>query len=105
MSNLSNINLLQYNLALLYYNGVKTEMNLEKTFYWYQKAAEIGDKNAMNNLVICYKNGQGTKENLEKAFYWYQKAAENSKINLNSKDYKFCEKCKQPYINYKWCQQ
>ena len=31
----------QYNLALLYENGEETEKNLEKAFYWYQKAAEI----------------------------------------------------------------
>ncbi len=52
-------------------------MNLEKAFYWYQKAAENGNKAAMNNLAIHYENGKGTEKNLEKAFYWYQKAAEN----------------------------
>ncbi len=29
----------QYNLALLYQNGEGTEKNLEKAFYWFQKAA------------------------------------------------------------------
>ncbi len=57
------------------------EKNLEKVFYWYQKAAENGNKDAINNLAIHYKNGEETEKNLEKAFYWYQKAAENSNKN------------------------
>ena len=80
MSNLSNIINLsdrQFHLELLYHYGVKTEKNLEKAFYWYEKAAENDDNNAMYNLAICYENGIGTELNLEKAFYWYQKAVEN----------------------------
>ncbi|CAB5362269.1 unnamed protein product [Rhizophagus irregularis] len=40
--------------------------------------------------------------NVEKAFYWYKKVTEN--INNHSID-KFCEECKQPFIDYYWCQQ
>ena len=66
-------------LAILYYNGEGTEKNLEKSFYWYQKAAENGHIHALNNLAVCYDYGEGTEKNLKKAFYWYQKAAENKK--------------------------
>src|SRR5437763_15824195 len=58
----------QYNLAL-YYNNEKTEKNLERTFYWIQKAAEGENKKVMNRLAKCYKNGEGTEKNLEKSFY------------------------------------
>src|SRR5438046_2263473 len=89
----------QYALASIYYLYRK---NLEKAFYWFQKAAENGNKFAMYNLNICYKNGEGTEKNLEKAFYWYQKAAENGKVNgLCDK----CKECEQPYVDYQWCQQ
>src|SRR5436190_248752 len=75
----------QFNLANSYYNGEGTEKNLEKAFYWYQKAAENGNNNAMYNLARCYKNREGTEKNLEKALHWYQKAAENGNNNaMNS---------------------
>src|SRR5688572_30400430 len=70
----------QYNLAQKYYE----EKNLEKAFYWYQKAAKNEDINAQNNLGWLYQNGFGTEKNLEKAFYWYQKAAENGEINAQN---------------------
>src|SRR5205823_5043060 len=47
----------------------------------YRKAAENGNKSAMNNLALCYKNGKGTEKDLEKTFYWFQKAAKGDHIN------------------------
>ncbi|GBC07421.1 hypothetical protein RclHR1_07450009 [Rhizophagus clarus] len=69
------------NLTIYYEKGKGIEKNLEKAFYWYQKAAENGNVVAMDNLVICYYNGEGVEKNLEKAFYWCQKAAENGNEN------------------------
>ncbi|GBB99010.1 hypothetical protein RclHR1_00340001 [Rhizophagus clarus] len=89
------------NLALCYKNGEGTEVDLVKAYHWYQKAAENGDTKAIYNLVLCYENGKGTEVDLEKAFYWYQKVVENN-IDFENK---FCDKCKQLYTNYKWCQQ
>ncbi|RIA83385.1 hypothetical protein C1645_833896 [Glomus cerebriforme] len=72
------------NLANCLFNGEGTEKNLEKAFYWYQKAAENNETFTVNNLavcyktVVCYKNGEEIENNLEKAFYWYQKAAVNN---------------------------
>src|SRR5438045_2325730 len=86
--------------AFLYQNGGRTEENLEKAFYWFQKAAENGNGDAMNNLATCYENGKGTEKNLEKAFYWFQKAATNGKINKLL--YNKCERCKQSYIDYQF---
>src|SRR5438876_1115057 len=89
MSNLTNLKDSSNNISCLEQsakNNNEGALWLEKAFYWYQKAAENGNKIAMYNLAICYKNGEGTEKNLEKAFYWYQKAAEignkNAMYNL-----------------------
>ena len=49
----------QFNLATLYGKGI--EKNLEKAFYWYQKAVENGNKKAMYNLANSYYNGGETE--------------------------------------------
>ncbi|RGB27613.1 kinase-like domain-containing protein [Rhizophagus diaphanus] len=64
-------------LARCYDYGEGTEENLEKAFYWFQKAAENGSADAMNNLADSYHYGKGTEMDFEESFYWYQKAAEN----------------------------
>ncbi len=56
-------------------------MNLEKAFYWNQKAAENGYIEAQSNLAALYLNGEKIEKNLEKAFYWYQKVAESKNKN------------------------
>ena len=70
----------QFKLALSYHSGIGTELNLEKAFYWYQKAAENGYNAAQYILSILYKEGKGTEKNLEKSFHWCQKAAKNGCI-------------------------
>ncbi|GBC14266.2 kinase-like domain-containing protein [Rhizophagus irregularis DAOM 181602=DAOM 197198] len=92
-----------FKLAICYKDGEGTEMNLEKTFYWFQKAAENGCTDAMFKLAICYKDGEGTEMNLEKAFYWYQQTTEVNKASFKNEE--VCNECKQPYIDYQWCQQ
>ncbi|GBB94417.1 hypothetical protein RclHR1_02350016 [Rhizophagus clarus] len=89
-------------LAICYENGKGMVKDMKKAFHWYQKAAEDGNVKAMRNLAICYENGKGTEKNLEKAFYWYQKTIEINKISFKNK---FCNKCKQTYTSYQWCQQ
>jgi hypothetical protein len=60
---------------------------------------------AMHDLAFRYYDGNGTEKDLAKAFYWYQKVEEsNSKVSF--KNYlKLCNNCKQPYTDYRWCQQ
>ncbi|GBC52516.2 kinase-like domain-containing protein [Rhizophagus irregularis DAOM 181602=DAOM 197198] len=69
------------NLAICYKIGEGTEKNLEKAFYWYQKAAENGDKEAQFNLGVCYEERIGIEKDEVKASYWYQKAAQQGFSN------------------------
>ncbi|GES77264.1 kinase-like domain-containing protein [Rhizophagus clarus] len=57
----------------------------------------------MYNSTICYENGEEIEKKLEKAFYW-QKVAESNKVDSED-EVELCNECKQPYIDYKWCQQ
>ncbi|GES97594.1 kinase-like domain-containing protein [Rhizophagus clarus] len=66
-----------FKLALCY-DEKGIEKDLKKAFYLYQKAAEIGNENAMVLLAICYYDGKGTEQDLGKSFYWEQKAAEKN---------------------------
>ena len=82
----------------LYYQGKYVELNESIAFEWFKKAAELGNKKAMNNLGVCYMYGQGCEKDLNLAFYWYKKAAElGNKIAMNNlglcyEDGKGCEK-------------
>ena len=50
--------------------------NMEKAVEWYQKAAEQGNINAMNELANMYENGLGVDQDEEKAAEWHAKAEE-----------------------------
>ena len=68
----------QCSLGCCYVNGLGTEEDNEKAFYWFTKAANRGEVTAQNNLGVCYDNGFGTEENPAEAMAWYKKAAERN---------------------------
>lgn len=59
-------------------SGDGTEQNLEKAFYWYEKAAENGDQYAMLQCYVMYTMGIGTKMDREKARYWYEQISDET---------------------------
>ena len=63
-----------YFLARDYYQD-KLKDN-DKAMYWYERAAEKGNNDAMYELGERYLNGKGVSKNTEKAFYWMEKSAE-----------------------------
>lgn len=53
------------------------ENNLEKSSYWYLKAAQSGDSVAQYHIGFHYLKGYGVKQNFNKALYWINKSAKN----------------------------
>ena len=66
----------QFQIAMMYENGIGTEKNLEKAFEYYEKAANQEDATAQSILGCMYETGTGTAQNLEKAFEYFQKSAD-----------------------------
>lgn len=65
----------QFNVGLMYEQGIGTTKNEKEAFVWYKKAAEQGNTGAQFNLGVLYENGKGTPIDYTKANYWYRKAA------------------------------
>jgi len=65
----------QYNLAIMYENGIGIKKNDKYAFFWYNKAALQGNAAAQFNLGVLHENGRGTKVDFAQANKWYRKAA------------------------------
>lgn len=57
-------------------NGWLGEKHPDKAVEWYRKAADLGDRSALNDLGDCYEKGIGTETNIEEAVACWMKAAE-----------------------------
>ena len=66
----------QYNLALMYEQGMGVTKDEKEAVVWYRKSAEQGNSNAQFNLGVLYENGRGTAVDFAQANQWYRKAAE-----------------------------
>ncbi len=59
-----------------YYWGKKGKSkDHHKAFSWFQKAAELGNKYALNDLGVLYDMGHGVRQDYKLAVFWYQEAA------------------------------
>jgi uncharacterized protein len=65
----------QFNVGLMYEQGIGVGKDEKEAVAWYRKAAEQGNSNAQYNLAVLYENGRGTKIDFAKALQWYRKAA------------------------------
>jgi len=71
----------QYNLGVMYDQGIGVEQNYKQAFYWFKKSAEQGEANAQYNLGVMYGQGQGVLQDYKQAFYWWKKSAEQGYAN------------------------
>ncbi len=65
----------QYNLGVMYAQGLGVNKNEEEAVGWYQKAAAQGYPEAQSNLALMYESGRGVKTDYKLAMEWYLKAA------------------------------
>jgi TPR repeat protein len=66
----------QYNLGLMYQDGLGVPQDAKKAVYWYTLSAEQGNSGAQINLGNSYSNGEGVPQDAKKAVYWYTLSAE-----------------------------
>ncbi|CAG8577177.1 994_t:CDS:1 [Ambispora leptoticha] len=75
---------LAYSLAVSYRWKVFTEKAHKSAFEWFEKAAENGHIQSLNDLGVCYESGHGIESDMSKAFENYLKAAELGNIDGQS---------------------
>lgn len=63
-------------MGYFYLEGLGVEKNLGKAFYWTQRAAFHGDRDAQYNLGWFYETGTSVPQDMEQAVHWYQLAAQ-----------------------------
>ena len=65
----------QFNLALMYEQGIGVGKDEKEAVVWYGKSAAQGNAAAQFNLGVMYENGRGTKVDFAKANQWYRRAS------------------------------
>jgi TPR repeat protein len=65
----------QFNVALMYEQGIGVGKDEKEAVVWYDKAASQGHAAAQFNLGVLYENGRGTVIDFAKANEWYRKAS------------------------------
>ncbi len=63
----------QYNLGVMYYNGVGVPQDDAEAAKWFRKAADQGNASAQFNLGVMYGHGYGVQDYVQ-AHMWYNLA-------------------------------
>jgi TPR repeat protein len=66
----------QYEVALMYANGLGVAKDLDQALVWTQAAADKGNLAAQYMLGRAFQQGLGTEKDLHRALHWFLKAAE-----------------------------
>ncbi|MFT5729367.1 MAG: TPR repeat protein [Desulforhopalus sp.] len=64
----------QFNLGLMYEQGIGVGKDEKEAVIWYLKAAQQGNSNAQYNLAVLYENGRGCDVDFKEAHRWYREA-------------------------------
>ncbi len=77
----------QFDLARLYAEGKKIQMDYQQAAIWYEKAAVQGHIEAMYALAMLYFEGKGLNADVNKALFWFEQAALRDYIPAQQKLY------------------
>ena len=67
----------QYNLGVMYSEGLGVRQDYQKAFEWYVKAANQNYPLAQNDLGTLYRDGLGVRPNYVESKEWFGKACDN----------------------------
>ncbi len=67
--------LAQYNVGVLYRDGLGTKQNYKTAIKWFRLAADQNDANAQFNLGTMYRQGDGVEQDYETAAEFFQLSA------------------------------
>jgi TPR repeat protein len=67
----------QYDVALMYANGVGVGKDIAQAFAWTKASAEKGHTVAQYLLGSAYSSGLGTPKDLQKALFWFVRSYEH----------------------------
>lgn len=65
----------QFNLGVMYSDGIGVTKDEQQAVVWYRKSAEQGNTGAQFNLGNMYANGRGVAKDERQAAAWFRKAA------------------------------
>jgi TPR repeat protein len=65
----------QFNVALMYEQGIGVTKDEKESVVWYRKSANQGSANAQFNLGVLYEKGRGVAVDFVQANQWYRKAS------------------------------
>ena len=65
----------QYNLGVIYADGLGVPQDNGEAIRWYRLAADQGEARAQHNLGVRYESGEGVGQNYAEAERWYLLAA------------------------------
>ena len=74
----------QYNLGLLYMNGLGVEKNERTALWWFTRAAQQGLADAQYNAGVMFYLGKGVYPSQKTAVEWWQLAVEKGHANAQN---------------------
>ncbi|GBB87804.1 hypothetical protein RclHR1_01430013 [Rhizophagus clarus] len=59
----------QYNLGIMYENGIVVDKDYDKAFELYNMTANSGSSSAQHNLAVMYEFGKGIQRDINQVIY------------------------------------